>query len=67
MAALFTKEAKDAIGPLALRILIIVVSLAGAMAIYHMSGGDPIPFFSDVTPIILGLVAFMVIEKNLSK
>jgi hypothetical protein len=67
MAALFTKEAKDAIGPLALSLLIIVASVAGGVAIYHMTGGERIPFLSDVTPIILGFVGFLVIKKNLEK
>jgi hypothetical protein len=67
MAALLTKEAKDALGPLALRVLIFIVSLAGAIALYHMSGGERIPFFSDVTPFIVGIVGFMLLLKSLSK
>lgn len=67
MAALFTKEAKDALGPLMMTFLILVASVCGGVAVYHMSGGQHIPFFSDVTPIILGVVAFMLIRKNLSK
>lgn len=67
MAALLTKEAKDALGPLMVSVLIFIASLAGGVAIYHLAGGQHIPFFSDVTPIILGVVAFMLIRKNLSK
>jgi hypothetical protein len=67
MTALFTKEAKDALGPLMMRILIVIASICGGVAIYHMTGGERIPFVSDVTPIILGFVGFLIIEKNLSK
>lgn len=67
MASYLTKEQKDALGPLFVGLLVGVVSLAAGVAVYHMSGGSPIPVVSTLTPWILGAVVTLIVHKQLSK
>lgn len=66
MAAFLTSEQKQALGPL-LGVLVFLVAICGGIAVYHMTGGQRIPFFSDVTPLILGVVGFFVIHRQLTR
>lgn len=64
--AFLTKEQKDALGPF-LGIGIIVVSAAAGIATNTVLGGPRVPGISEFSAIILGVVAALVVNKNLSK
>jgi len=64
--AFLTKEQKDALGPF-LYIGIFLIAAAFGIAINTIAGGPRVPGISEFAGIILGVVAGLVVHKQLSK
>jgi hypothetical protein len=64
--AILSPETQKALGP-ALGLVRVLLALLVGFAIYHFTGGAPIPFLSMATAITLGVIGFFWAINELKK
>lgn len=66
MASFLSPEQKQLLGPF-LAILVFVLAVCGGIAVNTIAGGPRVPGISEFAGIVLGVVAFFLIYKQLRK
>lgn len=66
MASFLSPEQKQLLGPL-LQIIVFILAVLGGIAVNTVLGGPKVPVISEFAGMVLGVVAFFVLLKELRK
>lgn len=66
MSSILTKEQKDALGPF-LAIIVLALAVLGGIAVNTVLGGPRVPGVSEFAAVVIGVIAAIIIHRQLTK